>query len=57
MDYRHPNGWSTYLSLDNLTNKRYATASIAGREVTSVKNNTLFPGMGRSINGGLTYSF
>ena len=57
IDYRHPNGWSTYLSLDNLTNKRYATASIAGREVTSVKNNTLFPGMGRSINGGLTYSF
>ncbi|MEY4923276.1 MAG: hypothetical protein RLY17_1993 [Pseudomonadota bacterium] len=57
IDYRHPDGWSTYLSLDNLTNKRYATASIAGREVTSKKSNTLFPGMGRSINGGFTYHF
>lgn len=57
VDYQHPNGWSTYLSLDNLTNKRYATASIAGREVTSANSNTLFPGGGRSVNGGVTYHF
>ena len=57
VDYHHPDGWSTYLKIDNLTNKRYATASIVGREVTSTKNNTLFPGMGRSINGGVIYHF
>ncbi|CAM3443913.1 MULTISPECIES: TonB-dependent receptor family protein [Yersinia] len=57
VDYRHPDGWSAYLSMDNLTDKLYATASATEREVTSKKSNTLFPGMGRSINGGVTYSF
>ncbi|UZX67504.1 TonB-dependent receptor family protein [Yersinia ruckeri] len=57
MDYRHPDGWSAYLSMDNLTDKRYATASVTEREVTSKQSKTLFPGMGRSINGGFTYTF
>lgn len=49
--------WSLYLSLDNLTNERYATTSIATRALTSDKDGTLFPGMGFSVNGGMTYLF
>lgn len=54
--YKDSGGWSTYLALDNLTNKRYATTSVANRSV-SENDSTLFPGMGFSVNGGVTYSF
>jgi len=54
--YQSTDKWSLYLSLDNLTDERYATASIAGRSV-SKNDNTLFPGMGFSVNGGITYRF
>lgn len=54
--YQTADTWSLYLSLDNLTNERYATASVARRNV-SEKDSTLFPGMGFNVNAGMTYTF
>lgn len=57
LNYQNSNGWSAYLTADNLTNKRYATASVANRVVSSKNDNTLFPGMGFSLNGGIVFHF
>lgn len=57
INYQNSNGWSAYLIADNLTNKRYATASVANRNVKSKQENTLFPAMGFNLNGGLVYHF
>ncbi len=54
--YKPTEQWSLYLSMDNLTNERYATTSVANRTVTA-KDSTLFPGMGFNVNGGVTYNF
>ncbi|WP_272567103.1 hypothetical protein [Providencia sp. PROV255] len=42
--------------MDNLTDERYATTSVANQTVTA-KDSTLFPGMGFNVNGGVTYNF
>ncbi|WP_047679016.1 MULTISPECIES: TonB-dependent receptor domain-containing protein [Xenorhabdus] len=55
-NYQPADNWSLYLSFDNLTRERYATTSVANRTVTK-KDSTLFPGMGFSVNGGITYNF
>ncbi|OCG05341.1 TonB-dependent receptor family protein [Gilliamella sp. wkB112] len=57
VNYQSPDGWSAYLTADNLTDKRYATASVANRVVTSKDEMTLFPGMGFNLNGGIIYHF
>lgn len=54
--YKPTEQWSVYLSVDNLTNEHYATASVANQTITA-RDNTLFPGMGFNVNGGITYSF
>lgn len=54
--YQPADNWSLYMSMDNLTNEHYATTSVANRSVTD-KDSTLFPGMGFSVNGGITYNF
>lgn len=54
--YQPADNWSLYMSMDNLTNEHYATTSVANRTVTA-KDSTLFPGMGFSVNGGITYNF
>jgi len=57
INYQNSHGWSAYLIADNLTNKRYATASVANRVVSSKSDNTLFPGMKFNLNGGIMYQF
>lgn len=57
INYRRPDGWSAYLSADNLGDTRYATASSASRAVTSQTANTQFPGMAFSLNAGVSYAF
>ena len=57
INYQNPNGWSAYLTADNLTNKHYATASVANKVVKSKQENTLFPAMGFNLNSGLVYHF
>lgn len=54
--YQPTDNWSLYLTLDNLTRERYATTSVASRRVAA-NDNTLFPGMGFSVNGGINYNF
>ena len=57
INYQNPNGWSAYLTADNLTNKHYATASVTNNVVKSKQENTLFPAMGFNLNSGLVYHF
>lgn len=54
--YQYDNQWSTYLNLDNITNKRYAASTLANPTVN--KNDALlFPGNGFSVNAGVVYKF
>lgn len=54
--YQYDNQWSTYLNLDNITNKHYAASTLANPTVN--KNDALlFPGNGFSVNAGIVYKF
>nr|WP_308809001.1 TonB-dependent receptor [Providencia sp. PROV024] len=54
--YKPTEQWFLYLSMDNLTDERYATTSVANQTVTA-RDSTLFPGMGFNVNGGVTFNF
>lgn len=57
INYQNPKGWSGYIIADNLTNKRYASASVANHVVASKNDMTLFSAMGFNLNGGIVYHF
>lgn len=54
--YQYDNQWSTYLNLDNITNKRYAASTLANPTVKK-SDALLFPGNGFSVNAGVVYKF
>lgn len=56
MSYQHGRQWRAHVSVDNLTNRTYASAFVI-RGTGTVAMPTFLSGNGRSINLGLTYRF